>query len=88
MDLMGKREVRAPLKEWLTRLEVVTILEISETLLDDMIRDGRFPQGVAWTGKERRWKWSDLVWWELQLEVAVRIAEPPARRRAGGDSPG
>jgi len=76
--------VRAPVKEWLTRLEVVTILEVSETTLDEMVRDGRFPRGVPWTGKERRWKWSDVLWRELHLDLLARLAaEPPP----GDDDP-
>lgn len=92
MDLMGDRTIRAPLKEWLTRLEVVTILEISETTLDEMIRSGQFPQGVPWTGKERRWLWLDVVWRETHLQVQSRLAgepdAPAGRTRKDPDKPG
>lgn len=93
--LLGKREVRAPTEDWLTQTQVLNWFSISETLLGEWIRQGLFPRGVPWTGREPRWRWIDVVYREVYLEVEARLAVaegiPPAdpgSARMSPDEPG
>ncbi len=90
-SLEGKRKLRAPVKDWLTKSEVVAWFEISDTLLTDWITKGLFPAGVPWTGKDPRWRWIDVVFREVWLEVESRLARPgesPGITRMDTDEPG
>lgn len=69
-DLMGTRPIRAPVKEWLNKQELQSALEIGERALDRMIKAGDFPRGTPWDGKELRWRWWVVVWYELDKDVS------------------
>lgn len=79
-DLMSKREVSAPVKDWLTREEVKTALancgseQISDTTLDRLIADGLFPQGVRWP-KGVMWRWEDVAYYMLGRIIGARLKQ-------------
>lgn len=72
---LGKREVAAPVKDWLSKGEVCGLLEVSEGTLEGMIDRGEFPRPVPFRGENRaRWRWVDVCWYLLGREIADRLS--------------
>jgi predicted DNA-binding transcriptional regulator AlpA len=83
-DLMGKREVPAPNPDWLEKHEVQKALGVGEAVLDALILAGEFPAGVPWGKKEKRWEWSDVVWFFLHRKVLARLVAGESDDEAAG----
>lgn len=71
---LGKREVAAPVKDWLSKAEVCGMIEVSERTLDRLIEQGEFPRAVQFPGENKmRWRWVDVTWYLLGREVSDRL---------------
>lgn len=69
---MGKRE---PDETVLTKEQVLARLHVSESALDRLIREGRFPRGVK-VGPQSPplWCWGDVRAW---LKIAPQMTPDP-----------
>ena len=68
---------------WLTVKEVCEALKISDATFYARVKDGTFPQGVAFSPKSKRWRLSDIVAWQdkSQFHDAVERPKTTTRRR-------
>lgn len=70
---------------------MVSWFEISDTLLAEWIATGLFPAGCPWTGRDPQWRWIDVVYREVYLEVEARLKrlpEQPGIARTDPEEPG
>lgn len=78
---LGKREVAAPIDDWLSDTEVCELLQISRKTLLRMIDLCEFPRAVPFRGESQsRWRWVDVAWYLLGREISDRLG-------AGGELP-
>lgn len=74
---MGKRELPAPVPEWLSKKELLNAIDLSESVLDRKVRAGTFPRGTLWDGRELKWRWWVVVWWNLHKDVQPLMRAGP-----------
>jgi predicted DNA-binding transcriptional regulator AlpA len=86
---LGKREVAAPVKDWLTEDEVLGLLDVSAGTFIEMMAKGEFPRPVTFRGnKKARWRWVEVAWYFLGREIADRLeAEAPEGEPAPENKP-
>ena len=86
-ELMGTRPVPAPTIDWLEKADVMKAIGVREHVLNELIADGLFPEGVTFGKRELRWQWEDVAYFLLHQKIASRLkvsateAEPEANTR-------
>lgn len=79
------REIDAPDKPYLTKLEVANLFGFeSTTTIDDMVTRGQLPEPVRRSGTPV-WSWKDVVFANLLMELQGRL-RPPAGPAAGPET--
>lgn len=68
--------VTAP-DRWIRRPETLRLLGVGRTTLDTLIREGRFPRGMAITPKCLVWSLAEVSAW-MQERRSERADLPPA----------
>lgn len=75
-----RREVDAPAENLLSPDEVARLLGISEDTLQDLIKDGEFPEPMMIGDEVQVYDWQDVVYYLLRIRVSARLVgyrKPP-----------
>lgn len=70
--------------EWMTVKEVCESLKISDATFYARVKDGTFPQGVAFSPKSKRWRLSDIVAWQDKSQSHDAVDSPKTITRRKG----
>lgn len=73
---MATRTIDGPEENTLTMEDLEKLMGLSESAIRRLIKGGLFPEAAKIPNSKPKWLWTDIVWWQLTLQIRSRLTPP------------